>query len=312
MSSSHQVISHGSPLSPPTRRELIARHGFFNWFFRTARGDAPYQRVLIHLVLIAACVITVYPLTRILSVSLRPGDALLSTTMEVIPENATFAAYYNVIVQREFLIWIWNSIIVALSGSFIGVAIAATGAYAFSRWDFPLKVPALIFLLCTQMIPAPMMVVPIYIIAANLGILNSWIGIIVAYSVQSTPFSIWILKGYYDTVPYELEQQAMVDGSSHLGAFYRIILPLSTPALAIAFLFNFTQAWNDWVLARVMLTNDLYYTWPLGVNRLQGQFTTLWSEFYAASFMISIPVLALFLASSRFLISGLTLGSVKD
>ncbi|MEE8441993.1 MAG: ABC transporter permease subunit, partial [Spirochaetia bacterium] len=132
-----------------------------------------------------------------------------------------------------------------------------------------------------------------------------------AYSVSSVPFSIWILKGYYDTIPQELEQAAMIDGASRLGAFYRIILPLSMPALAIAFLFNFTQAWNEFILARILLQKPELATWPLGLNRMIGQFQTQWDEFSAASIMISIPVMVLFLLSSRFLISGLTLGSVK-
>jgi len=258
------------------------------------------------------------------------------------PENATWDAYRRVIFNRDFVLWIWNSLLITTATCFVGVTIASTSAYAFSRWDFPGKVSGLIFLLATQMIPGAMLMVPIYILAANLGLINTWRGLVVAYSVQAVPFSIWILKGYYDTIPFELEQAAMVDGCSRLGAFYRIILPLSVPALAIAFLFNFMQAWNDFLLARIMLQRSHMFTWPLGLQRLQDQFQTLWSEFAAmlqrshmftwplglqrlqdqfqtlwsefaaASLMISIPAMILFLASSRYLIGGLTVGSVKQ
>lgn len=290
----------------------IKRYGFYRWFFKRARGDSPFKRALIHVVLIGACVIAAYPVLRILIISVRPGDQLFTTSLRLWPENATWDAYRRVIFNRDFLLWIWNSLLITTATCFVGVTIASTSAYAFSRWDFPGKVSGLIFLLATQMIPGAMLMVPIYILAANLGLINTWRGLVVAYSVQAVPFSIWILKGYYDTIPFELEQAAMVDGCSRLGSFYRIILPLSVPALAIAFLFNFMQAWNDFLLARIMLQRSHMYTWPLGLQRLQDQFQTLWSEFAAASLMISIPAMILFLASSRYLIGGLTVGSVKQ
>ncbi len=123
---------------------------------------------------------------------------------------------------------------------------------------------------------------------------------------------MWILKGYYDTIPRDLEEAALIDGATRISAFYRVMLPLSTPALAIVFLFNFMQAWNDYLLARVLLSNATeIWTWPLGLQSLQGQFTTAWGQFSAASILVMIPVVALFLYSSKWLISGLTLGGVK-
>jgi arabinogalactan oligomer/maltooligosaccharide transport system permease protein len=194
----------------------------------------------------------------------------------------------------------------------IGVIIAATSAYAFSRYRFPGRSVGLIFLLTTQMIPATMLMVPIYILAIQLGLIGTYRGLVIAYSVTAVPFSIWILKGYYDTIPIDLEEAARIDGASEIEAFLRILLPLSTPALAIAFLYNFTNAWNEYLLARVVLgsTEDLL-TWPLGVVRLQGQFQTLWGQFSAASIMVTIPTMLLFLYSSKYLLSGLTLGGVK-
>jgi arabinogalactan oligomer/maltooligosaccharide transport system permease protein len=189
--------------------------------------------------------------------------------------------------------------------------VASTSAYAFSRWNFPGRNPSLIFLLATQMIPGSMLMIPIYVIAARTGLINTWRGLVIAYSVSAVPFSIWILKGYYDSIPMELEQSAMVDGATRMQAFFRIILPLSTPALAIAFLFNFTQAWNDFLLARIMLQQTELYTWPLGLQSMQRQFMTQWGEFSAAALMVSVPVMIMFLTSSRWLISGLTVGSVK-
>ncbi|MGC8838313.1 MAG: sugar ABC transporter permease [Anaerolineae bacterium] len=280
-------------------------------FFYRARGDSPFKRLVIHCILIIACLITVFPALRIVSVSLRPGDRLLSTSLALIPEDATLANYSKVIFEKKFLLYLWNSLVITSSTAVIGVILAATSAYAFSRWRFPGREPALIFLLTTQMIPAAMMIVPIYILAVRLGLINTYRGLVLAYCVSSVPFSIWILKGYYDTIPLDLEEAALIDGASRLSAFYRIILPLSTPALAIVFLFSFMTAWNDWLLARVMLQKEELLVWTQGLQRMQAQFQTEWGAFAAASIMVAIPVMALFLYSSKWLVSGLTLGAVK-
>jgi arabinogalactan oligomer/maltooligosaccharide transport system permease protein len=290
----------------PKQRSKLQR------FFVSGREDSPFKRIMIHLVLITCCIIAVYPVLRVLSVSLRPGDRLLSTSLAIIPDDATLEAYRTVLVEKDFLLWLWNSIVITAGTAIVGVTLAATSAYAFSRWRFPGRSPAMIFLLATQMIPAPMMIVPIFILATKLSLTETYRGLIIAYSVTSVPFSIWILKGYYDTIPRDLEESAMIDGASPLGAFWRIIVPLSTPALAIVFLFNFMTAWNDYLFARVMLgKSEGLWTWPLGLQRFQGQFQTQWGMFAAASMMVTIPVLILFLYSSKWLISGLTLGSVK-
>ena len=301
---------------PVTTSQQIARQ-HRDWRYRLRRffvrrqGDAPAKRIVIHLVLIVACFLAIYPVLRVFTISIRPGNRILSTDLAIIPENATFETYRTVITDTDFVLWIWNSVSITLATAAVGVIIASTSAYAFSRWNFPGKTAGLISLLATQMIPGAMLMIPLYILAIRLNLINTWRGLVIAYSVSSVPFSIWILKGYYDTIPYELEQAAMIDGSRRLGAFYRIILPLSTPALAIAFLFNFTQAWNEFVLARILLQKPELATWPLGLNRMIVQFQTQWDDFSAASIMISIPVMVLFLLSSKWLISGLTLGSVK-
>ncbi len=265
----------------------------------------------IHAFLLVYCVISLYPLLRIFAVSLRPGDRLFSSDLSIIPKGASFISYVNVLANTNFLLWIWNSLVITIATSLVGVMIAAAAGYAFSRFTFPGKKTGLMAILGTQMIPAGMLLLPVFVILIRLGWVNSYIGLVVAYSISSLPFSIWILKGYYDTIPRSLEEAALVDGTSMLGAFFRIILPLSTPALAIAFLFNFTMAWNEFLVARVVLQKSEMYTWTLGLFELQGQYITQWGMFCAASIMITIPVLLLFMYSSKWLISGLTLGGVK-
>jgi len=270
-----------------------------------------WKAVLVHAVVIAVCFICIYPLLRIFSISLRPGDQLISTDLSLIPKGASFASYAGVLKSTNFLLWLWNSLIITVVTSFIGVSLASTAGYAFSRFKFPGNKLGLTLLLGTQMIPASMLLLPLFLMIMKFGLVNTYLGMIIAYSVSSLPFSIWILKGYYDTIPRSLEEAAMVDGTTRFGAFYRVVLPLSTPALAIAFLFNFTSAWNEYLVARVILTDSYKYTWTLGLFELQGQFTTQWGMFAAGSVLVTIPVLAVFLYSSKWLISGLTLGSVK-
>jgi arabinogalactan oligomer/maltooligosaccharide transport system permease protein len=281
-------------------------------FFRAQRGDSPFKRLVIHLALIASCFIAIYPALRVLTVSLRPGDRLLSTSLAILPPDASLENYVALFQDTSFLLWLWNSLVITFATAFVGVGLAATSAYAFSRWRFPGRNAGLVFLLATQMIPAAMLMVPLYILALNNGLIGSYRGLIIAYSVSAVPFSIWILKGYYDTIPKELEEAGLIDGAGKFSTFWRIILPLSTPSLAIVFLFNFTQAWNDYLFARIILGNaEQIWTWPLGLRTLQDQFRTQWGMFSAGSILVTIPVVILFLYSSKYLISGLTLGSVK-
>jgi len=275
------------------------------------REDKPLKRLVIHLILVVTAIIAAFPILRVFSVALRPGNRLLDSTFTLIPEGATLESFQHVIGDTELPRWLFNSMVVTTGTSTIGVIIAATSAYAFSRYKFPGRGVGLTTLLATQLIPAAMLLVPIYILAVQLKLANTYIGLVIALSVTSVPFSIWILKGYYDTVPIELEEAARIDGCSQLEAFYRILLPLSTPALAIVFLFNFLAAWNDFFLARILISKEELLTWPLGLQRFQQQFQTQWNDLAASSILISIPVVLLFLYSSKWLVSGVTAGGVK-
>ncbi|HLE89111.1 MAG TPA: carbohydrate ABC transporter permease [Candidatus Limnocylindria bacterium] len=276
------------------------------------RTDSVRKRIVIHGILIIASLIAAFPVVRVLSVSLRPADRLLERDFKLIPDGATLQSFVHVLTETDLPQWLFNSLIITIGTSLVGLVFAATSAYAFSRYRFPGRGVGLTALLATQLIPATMLLVPLFILAVQLDLKDTYRGLMIAYSVTTVPFSIWILKGYYDTVPIELEEAARIDGCSQLEAFWRILLPLSTPALAIVFLFNFLTAWNEFVLARVLIgSSQELFTWPLGVLRFQAQFQTQWGDLAAASILISIPVVALFLYSSKWLVSGVTLGGVK-
>lgn len=276
------------------------------------RGDSLRKRLAIHAILIVATLIAVFPVVRVLGVALRPGDRLMDPNFSIIPEGATLDAFGHVLFGTELPQWLFNSLLITVGTSFIGLVVSATSAYAFSRYKFPGRGVGLTMLLTTQLIPAVMLLVPIYLLATQLGLISTYRGLIVAYSVTSVPFSIWILKGYYDTVPIDLEEAARIDGCSQLEAFWRVLLPLSTPALSIVFLFNFLTAWSEYFTASILVgSREDLLTWTLGLQRFQAQFQTEWANLSAASILISIPVVALFLYTSKYLISGITLGGVK-
>jgi len=269
------------------------------------------KRWWVHVLLCIGCVISGFPLLRILAVSVRPGDRLFSTEFELWPKDATFLNYVEVFTSTGFFTWLVNSLIITILTAGVGVALAASAAYALSRYRFPARGAILVFLMATQMIPVVMLLLPLYFMLKKLNLIDTFAGVIVAYSVTTLPFCVWLLKGYFDTVPRSLEEAAQVDGLTEVGSFWKVVLPLSTPSLAIAMLYSVTQAWNEYIVARVILQSSELYTWPLGLFELQGDFAARWGLFAAASVAVSVPVVLAFLYSSKWLLSGLTLGGVK-
>lgn len=263
---------------------------------------------------IVLCVITafaIYPVLTVVTVSLRPGDRLLSTSLSIIPEGATFDSYVALFRDKPFARWMFNSTIVALAVTIFATGLASTAGYAFSRFKFPGHRAGMMLLLITQMFPATMLLLPLFLMLAKLQLINSYLGLIAVYSATALPFTIWQMKGYYDTIPRELEEAALMDGAGWPRIYWSIILPLAAPALVITALFSFLTAWSEYIVAaQVLLTEDLF-TLPLGLKQFQSSMTTEWGLYAAGSIIVSIPVIALFLYLSKWLVSGLTLGSVK-
>ena len=262
-------------------------------------------------VLVVFSVIALYPVLQVVTISLRPADRLLSTSLEIIPENATFRNYVDLFRDRPFLLWMWNSVLVSFVVTVTGVVLAALTGYAFSRFNFFGKKIGLLSLLTTQMFPATMLLLPLYVMLIKLGLINTYIGVIIIYAATALPFTIWTMKGYYDTIPYTLEEAARIDGCNQFQAFYKIILPLASPALVITALFSFMTAWSEYLVAAQILQDSGLWTLPLGLKSFESNMSTEWGLYGASSIIVTIPVVVLFLALSKYLVSGLTLGSVK-
>lgn len=268
--------------------------------------------ILTYLFLIVFTLIALYPIINVFTISIRPNNRLLSTDLSIIPKGATFNQYVELFTNRPFLLWVWNSTIISAIVTFTGVALASITGYALSRFKFVGKQSTMLGLLITQMFPATMLLLPMYLMLIKLHLLNSYLGIIIVYSATALPFCIWQMKGYYDTIPFSLEESARIDGCNRWQAFYKIILPLAAPALVITALFSFMTAWSEYIVAAQVLQDTELYTLPLGLKSFQSNLTTEWGLYAAASLVVSIPVVALFVFLSRWLVSGLTLGSVKE
>lgn len=264
-----------------------------------------------YVVLTLFTLFAVYPVITVFSISLRPAGQLLSKSLAIIPEGATLDSYHRLFFEEPFLRWMANSLIVSLAVTVVGVGLAITAGYAFSRFKFPGRSGAMIGIITTQMFPVSMLLLPLFILLIKLHLYDSFFGLIIAYSATALPFTIWQMKGYYDTIPYSLEEAATIDGASPVYTFYKIILPLALPALAITALFSFMSAWSEYLVAVVLIQDTNLFTLPLGLKSYQSNMEASWGLYSAGAIIVSLPVVIFFIVVSRWLISGLTFGSVK-
>jgi len=253
----------------------------------------------------------IYPVLNVFTISLRPGDKLLTKSLAIIPDNWTIDSYINLFVEEPFLTWLLNSLVVSVAVTVFAVSLASTAGYAFSRYKFRGRDSAMIGLIATQMFPVTMLLLPLFVMLIKIGAYDSYLGLIIAYSATALPFVIWQMKGYYDTIPYSLEEAAYIDGAGQLFTFYKIILPLALPALAITALFSFMTAWSEYLVAAVLLQDQALYTLPIGLKSFTSNMEVAWGLYSAGAIVVSLPGVILFIGLSRWLISGLTLGSVK-
>ena len=254
---------------------------------------------------------TIYPILNIMGVSLRTDNAFQTKSLAIFTENSGIDSYIHLFTETPFLLWLKNSLLISIAVTLLGVVLASTSAYALSRYRFKGRQFGMIALLTTQMFPATMLLLPFFILLSKLSLINSFIGLAIIYSSTALPFCIWQMKGFYDTIPSALEESACMDGCNQFQAFYKIVLPLSTPALVITALFSFMASWSEYVVAAIILQDPELYTLPLGLKSFQSSLATEWGLYAAGAVVISIPVVILFISLSRFLVSGLTMGSVK-
>jgi len=269
------------------------------------------EKIISYSVLAFFSAFAIYPILVVFSISIRPGDRLLSKSLAIIPDDFSFMTYLQLFTEHPFLRWMLNSVIVSILVTIFAVVLAATAGHAFSRYKFRGRGASMIAIITTQMFPVTMLLLPLFIMLINIGAYDSYIGLIIAYSATALPFTVWQMKGYYDTIPFSLEEAATIDGAGQFTIFYRIILPLALPALAITSLFSFMTAWSEYLVAAVLIQDQDLFTLPIGLKLFSSNMEVAWGLYSAGAIVVSIPVVILFLSLSRWLVSGLTLGSVK-
>jgi arabinogalactan oligomer/maltooligosaccharide transport system permease protein len=273
-------------------------------------------RILAHASLVVLVAVVLYPVMLVCKKAFEPGrDFALSASP--IPHELTLDHFRSLFGSRGsngehlFVRQALNSIVIALATTVVGVFISCTAAYALSRFRFPGRKAGLTTFVVVQMFPATLLIMPLYVVLDKLGLLNSMTGLVLVYSTTAIPFCVWTLKGYFDSLPRELEEAARIDGASPWLIFRRIILPLAKPGLAVTGLFSFMTAWNEFILASTFMTNESHYTLPVLIQSSVGQFSTQYGVFAAGAIVTSVPVMAVFYVLQKYLVGGLTAGAVK-
>jgi len=272
--------------------------------------------LLTHALIVVVTVATLYPVLWVVKMALTPSQAF-SGGIVPIPEVVSTENFAYVMGTTDaqggwlFGRQLLNSLMVAVATSALGLALSTTAAYALSRYAFPGRDRSMAAFLITQMFPGVVMLIPLYILLDAFGLLDSLVGLVLVYATTAVPFSVWTLKGYFDTIPRELEEAALLDGASAWMTFTRVILPLARPALAVTGLFSFMTAWNEFILAATLLGDPRAFTLPIVLQRYVDEYNTEWGHFAAGAILVSIPVVALFFALQRHFVEGLTAGSVK-
>ncbi|MCA9594706.1 MAG: sugar ABC transporter permease [Myxococcales bacterium] len=273
-------------------------------------ASALLESAAVHVVIVVAVAFSLYPVLWVLATAFSHGNAPERSVWPV-PHAATLEHLVGVITAPHFGVQALNSLVVSISTALVGIAIALPAAYAMSRFTFLGKESGVRLLLATQMFPMVASAVPLYIVLEYLGLLDTRTGLVVAYATTSVPFAIFQLRGAFDSIPKDLEEAAMVDGATRVGAFLRVVLPAARPAIAVTALFAFMSAYNEFILAATILGKEEALTLPVVLQRFVGEHDAAWGSFAAGSIVVSLPVMVLFYVVQRHLVSGLTAGGVK-
>jgi arabinogalactan oligomer / maltooligosaccharide transport system permease protein len=263
-----------------------------------------------HGVLIVASLIALFPIAWLVFLSLGPdSDDYLHPAG--IWKKMTFDNYSFVLQHTEFFSWLKSSLIVSLGTTVIGVTIAATTGYAVSRMRFPGYRKFMWVLLVTQMFPVAVLMVPLYKIMAALGLLDTYGGLVLIYCSTAVPYCAWLLKGYFDTIPIDIDEAGRIDGLTPFGTFWRLIIPLARPGLSVAAFYTFLTAWGEVAYASHFMLSSDNYTLSVGLQTYISQFNSQWNYMAATSVLIAVPAGVVFYLVQKHLVTGLTAGGTK-
>ncbi|MGW4895936.1 sugar ABC transporter permease [Kitasatospora sp. NPDC004240] len=279
---------------------------------RRGRGQAgPLATALSHGALILASAVALFPVLWIVYISLGPDKTDYLHPGEIL-DKMTLSNYDTVLFDTDFFAWFGNAFLVSGATTVLGVMIAATTGYAVSRMRFPGHRPLMWSLLVTQMFPIAVLIVPMYTILSELNLLDTYLGLILVYSTTTVPYCAWLLKGYFDTIPVEIDEAGRVDGLSPFGTFWRLVLPLARPGLAVAAFYSFLTAWAEVAFASTFMLSSDNYTLAVGLQTFVSEHDSQWNLMAATAVLIAIPSSVLFYLVQRHLVTGLTAGASKS
>ena len=266
----------------------------------------------LNLFFLVLCFATLIPILYALSVSFSGSNSLLSSDFSFIPRDFTLDNYREVLFGEDITVWFRNTVFLALVTVTLSLTAAVPAAYCFSRRRFPGRRTILKFLVLLNSFPAILSMFAIYRLLRPMGLVNTRLGLILVYTGTMAVFSLWNTKGYFDTIPTEIEEAARMDGATDLQVVIRIVLPLTKPSIITTALQVLIYVWNEYIYATTFLTGESKYTLAAGLNALQAtEMTGSWPVFAAAAITVSLPVLVIFFLCQKYMTSGLTAGGVK-
>ena len=262
---------------------------------------------------IALTIITVVvnlPFLQMLMTAFKSRLEAISST-NFFPKQISFESFANVLSTSDFLANMFNSLKIALVVTILCILFAVMAGYAVSRFRGTVFSVYTTFMLVLQLFPGVLMLIPLFIIFRTLGLIDNHLSTILAYTAANLPFSIWLLKGFFDSIPDDIEQAGMIDGCSRFSSFWRLVLPVSMPGVSTVAIFTFINAWGEFTVASIMLRSDHLLTMTVGLQKFKQQFTTDWPSLMAASALCTLPTLCFLVFAQKYLIRGMSAGSVK-
>jgi len=261
--------------------------------------------------MLLALAATLFPFYWMVNTSLKPQSEVFQSPPTFVSANWTMAGYLQIWASRLIGRFFLNSAIVSIGSTLLAMALSALAAYGFSRFRMRWERPLILVLLFTQMLPGTLLIIPYFQLMAKLHLINTYLSLILAYVSFALPFSTWMLIGFFRSIPLELDEAAMVDGCGRIGAFWRVILPLSVPGLVAVAIFTFLLAWNAYVFALVLTTDPKMFPLSVGIANMLGEYQVLWNEMMAAAVLATLPVFVLYGFLERYLVQGITAGALK-
>jgi multiple sugar transport system permease protein len=270
------------------------------------------SKIITYVILILFSIYCVFPFLWMLVTSLKPTNQIRTSHPSFFIKNPTLSHFENVLVNTKFVTFLGNSLIVAITTTIIAILVSIFAGYALSRFHRFKGVKIVnVTMLLSQMIPGVLLLIPLYILMQRLGLLDTYASMILAYTTFMVPLCTFMLKGFFDSIPYELEEAAEIDGCSRFRIIFQIILPISIPSLVATALFAFVNAWNEFMFGYVFINDEAHRTLTPGITLFKGLYSTDWGSIMSASVLAVLPIVIMFVYLQKYLIEGMTAGSVK-